>query len=77
MTSLYASDSEIRVRLGLTEEEWRKVLACFCNEPAFKKDVITGKRIWPKIEIFLLNRYGLAKSMEPTDEDGKENWKYG
>ena len=35
MISLYAKDIEIQERLGLTEKQWHKVLACFHNEPAF------------------------------------------
>lgn len=71
--TFYASDQEIARRLGLTADEWRKLLSAYSKEPAFKLDIITGKRAWPAIEAFLLSKSGvITKSL--VSHDGAENW---
>lgn len=75
--ALYLRDSQIRRKLGISEERWPGVLAAFERQGFPSPDAITSKRFWPAVRAWLYARHGIGGSIPGPiegDDDGEENW---
>lgn len=75
---LYLRDSQIRRKLGISEERWPGVLAAYERLGFPAADPIVGKRFWPEVKQWLFLRHGVGSSIaapaEGDDDDGEEHW---
>ena len=71
---MFLTDTEIRERLNIPEKRWRPVVQHFERQGFPRVDPLIGKRYWPAVETWLLQRYAggpLPRTPEPEEE---ENW---
>ena len=62
---MFLSDTEIRERLNIPEKRWRPAVQHFERQGFPRVDPLIGKRYWPAIETWLLQRYA-GGTMPPT-----------
>lgn len=71
---MYLTDTEIRERLNVPERRWRAAVQHFERQGFPRVDPLVGKRYWPAVEHWMLERYtGASPSRTPAAEE-VENW---
>lgn len=71
---MYLSDTEIRERLNIPERRWRPAVEHFERQGFPKVDPLIGKRYWPAVETWLLQRYSVDATLRNPDPEEEENW---
>lgn len=69
---MYLSDQQLRDRLDISARQWPRVLTAFEREGMPGKDPVVGKRYWPAIEKWLMQRHDAA--YQPPADTEKETW---
>lgn len=71
---MFLSDAEIRERLNISEKRWRPVVQHFERQGFPRVDPLVGKRYWPAVETWLLQRYTCGTPIRTPDVEETENW---
>lgn len=69
---MYLSDDKLRERLDISARRWPVVRAAFERQGMPGKDPVVGKRYWPAIEKWLMQRHDAA--YQPPADTEKETW---
>lgn len=72
---LYLSEAEIAARVGVGLARWKSLAPTLERDGLPKKNVLIGKRYWPKVRQFLDTMEGMTQAGSPTSQQRKENWK--
>ena len=71
---MYLSDSEIRERLNIPEKRWRPAVQHFERQGFPRVDPLIGKRYWPAVETWLLQRYSGNPLLRTPEPEEVEDW---
>jgi hypothetical protein len=72
-TGLYLCEAEIALRLGISDERWRKVRSQLERQGLPKIDPLFNGRCWGAVEAWCIERYRSAGAVVAR-ADGQEKW---
>ena len=71
---MFLTDTEIRERLNIPEKRWRPVVQHFERQGFPRVDPLVGKRYWPAVESWLLQRYAGGPLPRTPGPEEEEDW---